>query len=59
MFLAGGKYWANWYPAIRQDFLGKQQTSGSWSSENGEEYGTAMSLLILQVPNRFLPIFQR
>jgi hypothetical protein len=59
MFLAGGKYWAQWYPAIRDELLRQQQDSGGWNSEHGEEYGTAMSLLILEVPNRYLPIFQR
>jgi len=59
MFLAGGKYWAQWYPMIRTDLLKQQQGNGGWSSEQGDEYGTAMALIILQVPNRYLPIFQR
>jgi hypothetical protein len=59
MFLAGGDYWAQWYPAIRQELLAQQQADGSWASPHGESYGTAMALIILQVPNRYLPIFQR
>lgn len=59
MFLAGGQYWAQWFPAIRQELLKQQQANGAWMSEHGEEYGTAMALLVLQVPNRYLPIFQR
>ena len=59
MFLAGGKYWAEWFPTIREELLQQQQPNGGWPSEHGDEYGTAMSLLILQVPNRYLPIFQR
>jgi hypothetical protein len=59
MFLAGGKYWAQWFPSIRQELIKQQQANGGWTSEHGEEYGSAMSLLILQIPNRFLPIFQR
>lgn len=59
MFLAGGEYWASWYPRIRDQLISTQVADGSWTSNHGEPYGTAMSLLILQVPNRLLPIFQR
>jgi len=58
MYLAGGKDWANWYPAVRDAIL-KRQTKGSgmWSGDNTEEYATAMALLILQMPNRYLPVY--
>ncbi|MBI1335637.1 MAG: prenyltransferase [Phycisphaera sp.] len=59
MFLAGGRYWATWYPAIRKELMLRQQPDGSWASNHGEAFGSAMSLLILQIPHRFLPIFQR
>lgn len=59
MFLAGGGYWAEWYPRMREELISRQQDAGGWSSNHGEAYGTAMSLLILQIPNRLLPIFQR
>ena len=59
MFLAGGEYWAKWYPDIRDKLLETQVPDGSWTSSHGGPYGTAMSLLILQIPNRLLPIFQR
>jgi hypothetical protein len=60
MFLAGGKYWQTWFPEIRQALVTSQQSDGRWSRGNhGEHYATAMSLIILQVPSRFLPIFQR
>lgn len=59
MFLAGGKYWREWYPKIRADFIAKQNTDGSWEGDAGREYGTAMSILAVIVPNRYLPIFQR
>lgn len=59
MFLAGGKDWARWFPNIRSAMLTQQQDSGGWNSSYGTDYGSAMALLILQVPNRFLPIFQR
>ncbi len=59
MFLAGGSHWAKWFPAIREELISNQADNGSWASNHGEAYGTAMALLIMQVPNRFLPIFQR
>lgn len=59
MYLAGGKYWGEYYPRIRDELLGRQQPNGGWASEHGEAYGSAMALIILQVPNRLLPIFQR
>ncbi len=58
-FLAGGTYWSTWFPEIRRELIESQQASGSWSSSHGDAYGTGMALLILQMPNRLLPIFQR
>jgi hypothetical protein len=58
MFLGGGKYWRSWYPYIRETLLAKQdQGSGGWSGEVDEDYCTAMALIILQMPNRYLPVF--
>ncbi len=60
MYLAGGDYWAKWWPAIRKELISKQQTDGSWPDPSvGPSYGTAMALIILQMPKRFLPIFQK
>ncbi|QQE13918.1 terpene cyclase/mutase family protein [Planctomycetota bacterium] len=59
MYLAGGEYWQLWYPRIRDELVSKQNDDGSWDSSHGKSYGTAMGLLILQIPNRLLPIFQR
>lgn len=59
MFLAGDTYWSAWWPAIRSELLEKQTEDGSWKGQAGTEYGTAMALIILQIPNRLLPIFQK
>ena len=59
MYLAGGNYWKNWYPKVRDELATRQNEDGSWDSSHGKSYGTAMSLLIMQIPNRLLPIFQR
>jgi prenyltransferase beta subunit len=58
MFLAGGDYWAAWYPAIREELIQKQdKTTGTWPPEISDDYSTAVALIILQMPNRYLPVF--
>jgi hypothetical protein len=59
MWLRGGDDWNDWYPAIRNELLHRQSTSGYWTDSICNEYGTAMALVILQIPNNYLPIFQR
>ncbi len=57
---AGGDYWARWYPAMRDEQLSRQLRDGSWPDPTAcSEYGTAMACLVLQMPNNYLPIFQR
>lgn len=59
MWQAGGDTWAQWYPAIRDELISKQEDEGFWRSPISNEYSTAMACIILQVPNNYLPIFQR
>jgi hypothetical protein len=61
MYQAGDKMWADWYAVVRDDLIARARASeGSWLSTGVcPEYGTAMALIILQMPNNFLPIFQR
>ncbi|MHC4210188.1 MAG: prenyltransferase/squalene oxidase repeat-containing protein [Planctomycetota bacterium] len=60
MYLAGGEYWEKWWPAIRDELLAKQASNGGWLDHHaGGAYATGMSLIILQMPKRYLPIFQR
>ena len=60
MYLAGGDHWATWWPSIRRELMSKQASSGGWLDHHaGGAYATAMSLIILQMPKRYLPIFQR
>jgi len=59
MWIRGGEDWNTWYPAIRDELVRRQMTNGSWSDSICPEYGTAMALIILQMPNNALPIFQR
>lgn len=58
MWHAGGQYWNEWYPAIREQLIRSQSSDGSWSSsEAGPEYGAAMGSIILQMPLNYLPVF--
>ncbi len=57
MFLAGGEHWQKWFPAIREELLHNQTNNGMWNGDVSEEYATAMSLIILQMPKRYLPVF--
>ena len=62
MYQAGESYYQDWYPQIRDALISKQKPDGSWTG-GGEEadpcYATSMSVLVLGVPYRFLPIYQR
>jgi hypothetical protein len=50
------RYWAKAVPAIAK----RQGADGLWPPEdNNLVFSTAMALIILQIPNNFLPIFQR
>lgn len=60
MYLAGGDYWTRWWPAIREELINRQGSNGGWMDHHaGGSYGTAMALIILQMPKRYLPIFQK
>jgi hypothetical protein len=63
MWTAGGRYWTEWYPAIRDELLNhpdRNRDEGSWYDRRiCPHYCTAMACIILQVPNNYLPILQR
>lgn len=60
MYLAGGEHWETWWPAVREELISTQQPDGSWQDRSvGQAYGTAMALIVLQMPKRYLPIFQK
>lgn len=63
MFQAGDggarPYWSEWYPYIRDELVSEQWPNGSWEDYVGPNYGTAMACIILQIPYRYLPIFER
>ena len=57
MFLAGGDYWAKWYPGIRDELVANQRAGGEWDGDFNTDYSTAMALIVLQMPNRYLPVY--
>ena len=59
MWHAGTPRWPSWYAAVEKSFVERQRADGSWFDSIGPEYATAMACLILQMPNNYLPIFQR
>lgn len=59
MWQRGGQLWQRYYAGIRDELIAKQQPDGSWSDPISPEFGTAMALLVLQIPNHYLPIFER
>jgi len=64
MFMAGGDAWKAYWPAIKKALLERQKQGGgdgSWADGEGggPVYSTAMALIMLQVPNRLLPILQK
>ena len=46
---------------VRAELLGEQRPDGSWPNDigPGPAFGTAVACIILQIPLRYLPIFQK
>jgi squalene cyclase len=61
MYTAGSPYWEPYFEELRSTLLQIQRPDGSWPNEvgPGPAFGTAVGVLILEIPYRFLPIFQR
>lgn len=59
MWHKGGEPWQAWYPAICAELLSRQRDDGAWMDQICQEYGTSMACIVLQMPNNYLPIFQR
>ncbi len=60
MFQAGRHYWRDYFRYVRSKLLSRQLENGSWKGGfGGPEQSTAMALIALQVPLRYLPIVER
>jgi len=52
--------YGEWYPKIRDAMLEKQSKDGAWSGgRGGRVQSSAMAIIVLGTPHRFLPIYQR
>ncbi|MEM9110710.1 MAG: prenyltransferase/squalene oxidase repeat-containing protein [Planctomycetota bacterium] len=64
-YQAGDEYWDTYFPAARDQLLKMQGDEGQWKGpdgawqEVGPVYRTALALTILQLPYKYLPIYQR
>jgi len=54
-------YWEPYFEEVRGELLSMQNPDGSWPNKSGPgpAFGTSMAVLILEIPYRYLPIFQR
>jgi hypothetical protein len=59
-YMAGDEYWDNYFPGARDQLIAMQTGDGSWQGDGiGQIYGTAIAVIILQLPYKYLPVFQR
>lgn len=59
-YQAGDEYWDGYFPSMRDHLVNTQANNGAWSqSYVGPVFGTSVALVILQLPYKFLPIYQR
>ena len=59
-YMAGDQYWDGYFPAARDQLIAMQSGDGSFNGDGiGEVYGTAIAVIILQLPYKYLPVFQR
>ena len=59
IYQSGEMDFQKWFPKIAATVVSMQAPDGSWSGEGGPAFATGMSILIIGVPYRFLPIYQR
>jgi squalene cyclase len=59
MFQIGGPYWKRYFEQMRDRLINSQTQDGSWRGDVGATYCTAIGTMILCVPYRYLPIFQK
>lgn len=61
MYTAGSDAWEAYFTSLREELLRMQEPDGRFpnSTGPGDAFGTAVAVLILEIPYRFLPIFQR
>ena len=60
MYFRGGRAWQDYFRGTRTWLLSAQNEDGSWNGDYvGKTYGTAIALLVLELPYNGLPVLQR
>ena len=60
VYRQGNEEWEPYRDRLYQRLVNEQQDSGAWQGNNvGDVYVTAINLIILQIDNGFLPIYQK
>jgi len=60
LYFEGGRDWTEYYDAMAKSLLRSQARDGSWNGDGvGTTYGTAIALIILQLPYANVTIYQR
>jgi len=60
LYQRGGEDWDDYYSEASAWLLTQQRADGSWVGDGvGTTYGTAIALIILQLPYSYVPIYQR
>ena len=60
LYVSSDPDWDDYFAKRRDYLLGQQRPDGSWFGDGvGDAYGTAIALIILQLPYNQLPIMQR
>jgi hypothetical protein len=60
-YQAGDERWDEYFPTARDGFMSIQAKDGSWRGDwgGGQIYGTSVYCTVLQLPFKYLPIYQR
>lgn len=59
LYISSNSGWDTYFQKRRDFLLGQQQSDGSWWGDGvGDIYGTALALIVLQLPYNQLPIMQ-
>ena len=59
MWSQGGKSWQEWYTKAKAMMSRNMVQEGVWDGGHGKAYSTAVALIVLQMPNNYLPAFYR
>lgn len=64
MVQAGDEHYAKWYPQIRDALIALQKPDGSWNEATADKpepypHKTAMAIVILGTPHRYIPVYQQ